>query len=360
MGQTSYSAVTTVIGDIVASTLPDTRQEIVDNIHKKNVYLAKMMMNGRKRTFDGGFQINRSVEYAKNGTTNSFTGWDVNPIIPQETVTDTIWTPKNYSANWAVSWEEERQNAGSKTKIRDVVQQKKTSMERSFSEDLTEDILNPASFTAVGNGGKDITPLTMLASLSSSLTVGSIAESSNSWWANQRKQSSSANTTTINGSKFLKECRNLYNTCGKFGDGFPNFGIGTQEFLENYESVLDTKVRYGSTEMANLGFTTIMLKGMELAWDQRVPKNTANSNTFLAYNTASAHEEVCFFLNTDYLYFLVDSGADFVMTPAVSHQPGGQFGTSGAILARMEHICTNRRAQGVFYGLSDGYITLGA
>lgn len=357
MPQTSIS---TVIGDVVASTLPDSRQEIVDNIHKKNVYLAKMMLSGRKRTFDGGYQINRTVEYALNNTTNSFSGWDVNPIIPQETITDSVWTPKNYSANWAVSWEEERQNAGSKTKIRDVVQQKKISMERSFSEDLTEDILNPASFTAVGNGGKDITPLPMLVSLATNLTVGSISESSNSWWSNQKKQSVSKNNTATNGSVFLKECRNLYNNCGKFGDGFPNFGVGTQEFTENYESVLDAKVRYGSTEMASLGFTTIMLKGMELAWDQRVPKNAQNASTFLAYNTGAAKEEVCFFLNTDYLYFLVDSGADFVMTPAVSHQPGGQFGTSGAILARMEHICTNRRAQGVFYGLSDGYITLGA
>lgn len=354
MGQTS---VTTTIGDIVASTLPNVRQEIVDNIHKKNVYLAKLMSKGKKRTFDGGYQINRTVEYAANNTTRSFSGWDVNPIVPQESITDTIWTPKNYSANWAVSWEEERQNSGSKSKIRDVVTQKKTSMERSFSEDINGDILDPASFTAVGNGGKDLTPLSMLVSLSASLTVGSVAEASNSWWANGRKKSASAAATSTPGSTFLKELRNAYNLGGKYGDGFPDFGIATQLAYELYESILDNKVRYGNTEMASLGFDTVYLKNMELAWDQRTPGTTANGAAFASYSTTPA-EECIFMLNTDYLYLECDSGADFVMTPAVSHQPGGQFGTSGAILARMEHICTNRRAQVCYYGLDESAVTL--
>jgi hypothetical protein len=355
MGQTS---VTTVIGDIVASTLPNVRQEIVDNIHKQNVYLSKMLINKRKKTFDGGADIRRTVEYALNTTTNSFTGWDTLPIVPQETLTDSIWTPKNYSANWAVSWEEERKNSGSRTKIRDIVEQKKGSMERSFSEDLTADILNPASFTAVGNGGKDITPLSMLVSLSTSLTVGSIAESSNSWWANQRKKSVSASNTPTAGSVVLKEMRNAYNLTGKYGDGFTDFGLCTQLAYELYESILDNKVRYGSTQMATLGFDTVMLKNCELAWDQRTPGTTANGAAYCAFDSGSYAEETIFFLNTKYLYLMVDSGADFVMTPAVSHQPGGQFGTSGAILARLEQICTNRRAQCIYYGLDESAVTL--
>jgi hypothetical protein len=357
MGQTSYSAVTTVIGDVVASTLPNVRKEIVDNIFKGRPYLAKMLSKGRKKADQGGFQINRTVQNATNGTTTSFDGWQQVPIVPQEGLTDTIWSWKNYAGNWAVAWTEERANSGSKQKIRDIAEAKKNQLESSFSEDINSDLLNPASFTAVGNSGKDLTPLTMLVSRSA-LTVGSIAESSNSWWANQRLKSISSNNTATAGSAHMKQMRNFYNTCGKNGDGFPDLLLGSQASYELYESILDSKVRYGSTEMANLGFETVMFKGAEFMWDQILPGSSANSAATVAYDSGSYAEENIFFLNTKYLYFTVDSGADFITTPAVKHDANGQYGTSGSMLARLEHICTCRRAQGALYGINDETITL--
>ena len=355
MGQTSY---TQTVGDLVASTLQNTRQEVVDNIFRKSAYLAKMAAAGRKKTDEGGTKLVRSVEYARNGTVQSFQGYDQVPIVPQETVTDTLWDWKEYAGNWTVSRRESRINAGSKTRIRDLAAQKKSSLERSFNETINEDILNPASFTAAGNGGKDLTPLSMLVSLSTSLTVGSIAESSNSWWGNQRLQSVQTNGGTQNGSAVLKDMRGFYNDCGKHNDGFPDFGIWGKLAVEAYESILDTKVRYGSTEMANMGFETVYLKGMEIAWDQIVPRTSNNGAALVAYNDGTADEECCFFLNTDYIYLIVDSGTDFVFTPAVNHEANGQYATSGSLLFMGEHICTNRRAQGLYYGFETVGIAL--
>jgi hypothetical protein len=357
MGQTSYSAVTTVIGDVVASTLPNVRKEIVDNIFKGRPYLAKMLSKGRKKSDQGGFQINRTVQNATNGTTTSFDGWQQVPIVPQEGLTDSIWSWKNYAGNWAVAWTEERANSGSKTKIRDIAEAKKNQLESSFSEDINSDVLNPASFTAVGNSGKDLTSLPMLVSRSA-ITVGSIAESSNSWWANQRAVSTSTSAAAIAGSKHMKEMRNLYNNCGKNGDGFPDLLLGTQASYELYESILDSKVRYGSTEMANLGFETVMFKGAEFMWDQLVPRTPAGGASVVAYDAGTAAEEIIYFLNTKYLYFIVDSGADFITTPAVKHDANGQYGTSGSMLARLEHLVTNRRAQGAMFGIDESAITL--
>lgn len=355
MGQLSY---TQTVGDLVASTLYNTRQEVVDNIFRKSAYLAKMMAAGRKKTDAGGTKIHRSVEYAKNGTVTSFNGYDVVPVTPQETVTDTQWDWKEYAGNWVISRREERINAGSKTKIRDLAAQKKSSLERSFNEKLNENLLNPASFTAAGNGGKDLTPLSVLVSLSSSLTVGGLAESSNSWWANQRRQSIQTNGGTQNGSAVLQDLRSFYNDCGKHNDGFPDFGLWGKLAVECYESILDGKVRYGSTEMASMGFDTVYLKGMEIAWDQIVPRTSNNGAALVAYDAGAADEECCFFLNTDYLYLIVDSGTDFVFTPAVNHEPGGQYATSGSLLFMGEHICTNRRAQGLYYGFETVGVTL--
>jgi hypothetical protein len=357
MGQTSYSAVTTVIGDVVASTLPNVRKEIVDNIFKGRPYLAKMLSKGRKKSDQGGFQINRTLQYATNGTVTSFDGWQQVPIVPQEGLTDAIYSWKNYAGNWAVAWTEERANSGSKTKIRDIAEAKKTQLESSFSEDLNSDCLNPASFTAVGNSGKDLTSLPMLVSRSA-LTVGSISESANPWWTPQRKVSNSTSNNATAGSIHLKEMRHLYNDCGKNGDGFPDLLLGTQASYELYESILDSKVRYGSTEMANLGFESVMFKGAEFMWDQLVPRTPAGGGSVVAYDAGSAAEEIIYFLNTKYLYFIVDSGADFITTPAVKHDANGQYGTSGSMLARLEHLVTNRRAQGAMFGIDESAITL--
>lgn len=353
----SQQTATYTIGDLVASTLINSRQEVVDHIFKKSAYLAKMMIAGKKVTDEGGHKINRSVEYGKNNTFQSFQGYDVVPIVPQETVTDTQWDWKEYAGNWVISRREERINYGSRTKVRDLARQKKSSLERSANEDLNGHLLNPASFVAAGNNGKDLTPLSMLVSLSA-LTVGGIAESSNSWWANQRKKAGSSNNTAQNGSAFLQELRSFLNTCGQHNDGPPNFGIWGKELAETYESVLDTKVRYGSTEMANLGFSTVMLKNMEIAWDQIVPGTSANGAALVAYDSGSKAEEVGYFLNTDYLYLVCDSGTDFVFTKPVNHEPGGQYATSGSLLFMGEHVCTNRRAQGIYYGADVSAIAL--
>jgi len=168
----------------------------------------------------------------------------------------------------------------------------------------------------------------------------------------------SSNNTATAGSAHLKQMRNFYNTCGKNGDGFPDLLLGGQEAYELYESILDSKVRYGSTEMANLGFETVMFKGAEFCWDQKVPGSSANSAATVAYDSGSYAEENMFFLNTKYLYFTVDRGADFVTTPAVKHEQGGQYGTSGSMLARLEHMVTNRRSLGFFHGIDVSAVTL--
>lgn len=352
MGQTANNQ---TVGDLVASTLQNVRQEVVDNIFRKSAYLAKLMLAGRKKADEGGTKIVRSVEYGTNGTVQSFQGYDQVPIVPQETVTDTIWDWKEYAGNWTVSRREQRLNTG-KAKVRSLVEQKKGSLEKSFNQKLNEHLLNPASFTSVGNGGKDLTSLAMLVS-TASLTVGTVAESSNSWWANQRGTSVSVSAAATAGSAHLRELRSFYNTCGQNNDGFPNFGMWTKAAAETYESILDAKVRYGSTEMANLGFATVMLKGMEVAWDQLVPHTAAATTTVSPY-TAAEGEELLYFLNTDFLYLIVDTGTDFVMTDAVNHEAGGQYASSGSTLFMGEHICTNRRAQGVFRGVDVSAITL--
>ena len=358
MAVTSY---TQSVGDLVSSTLQNTKSKVVDNIFKKSWYLSNL--EGRKEMEEGGIRIDRSIEYGTNGTFQSYYGYDMVPIVPQETVTDTIWTWKELQANWVISRRELRQNTG-KAKIRSLIETKKKSMERSFREGMNTQLLNPSTFTGgdtTGNSSKDLMPLCALVS-TTAMTVGKISESTSSYWANQRLKSASANQTTTNGSTFVNECRSFSNTCGQNSDGFPNLGVWDKRMYEAFVAVLDTKVRYSSTDTARNGFRSVMCENMEVYWDQIVPRVTsaADPTTLIAYTntTLTTSESIGYFLNTDFIYLIVDSGTDFVMTPAVEHQAAGQQATSGAMLFMGEHICTNRRAQGVLYGVATNKLTL--
>lgn len=349
MAQLSY---TQQVGDFVSSTLANTSSKVADNIFKKSWYLSKI--NETKETEAGGTRIDRAIEYGTNGTFQSFYGYDPVPIVPQETITDTQWTWKELKANWVISRREATLNKG-KAKVRKLAEDKQKSMTRSFREGMNTQLLNPSSFTSVGNGGKDLTPLSMLVS-TTALTVGGISESTSAYWAPQRKKSASANSTAMTGSAWKNELVSFSNTCGQNSDGFPNLGVFSKTSYELYVAILANQIRYTSVESAKNGFRSVMLENMEVFWDQIVPRVTANTTTVVSYATAG--EDVNYFLNTDFLKLVVEESTDMVMTPAVSHQVQGQEATSGAMLWMGEHICTNRRAQGVHYGTAPASVTI--
>ena len=343
---------TQTVGDFISSTLQNTSEKISDNIGKKVWYLSKIMEKKEKE--DGGNTIRRTIEYALNSTFQSYYGYDMVPIVAQETTTDTDWTWKELKANWVLSRREAELNRG-KTKVRRLVGVKERSVTRAMREGMNGQLLNPTSFTSVGNSSKDLTPLSMLVS-TAALTVGGISESTYAYWANQREAADSTNSTAQTGSAFVNELRSFSNTCGQNSDGFPDLGVWSKRTYERYVAVLDNKVRYSNVDSAKNGFRSVMCENMEVYWDQIVPHVTANTSTLIAYTAGG--EDVNYFLNTEFLYMVVHSGTDMVQTPAVSHQVNGQEATSGAMLFMGEHVCTNRRAQGVLYGVAPASITI--
>jgi hypothetical protein len=352
MSQTSQ---TTVFNDLLSSTINDHRPQIADNIFKKNAFWAKMQLNGRKETITGGAKIQRAVEYATNSTVQSFNGYDVVPIVPQEIMTDCFWSWKECAGNVVVSRRDQQINSG-KNAIRSMIKSRIGNLERSFGQKLNEWVLAPtgASLTA-GNGGKDLTPLTEIITLAAS-TVGEIDGTTSTWWDNQRQKSGSSNGTPWTYTQFKNELRSFIKTCSKHNDGKSDLILTSQAGFDKYEESMEGQIRYGSEEMRSLGFDTVSLAGSELAWDQIVPGTTANGAAY-ALSSSTPAEENFFFLNTDFLTLVVDSGSDMVTTPFVDHQAGGQFAQSMSMLFMGELTCTNRRTQGVLYGVDVSAIT---
>jgi len=204
-----------------------------------------------------------------------------------------------------------------------------------------------------GNSGKDLNPLTVLVSNSANQVHG-IAESSYSWWAPKRQNSGSIGATPWTYAKFKNELRNFYNDCSKHEGSRPNFILTSQEVQEKYEESLENQVRYGSTEMANLGFETVMLRGAQIAWDEICPRQLDGGSTIVAHDAALADEHVAYFLNTDFIKLVVDSQSDLVNRPFMDSVD--QTAKSALVIFMGQLLVTNRRTQGILAAITPSAI----
>jgi len=82
-------------------------------------------------------------------------------------------------------------------------------------------------------------------------------------------------------------------------------------------------------------------------WDEIVPGTTNDGAAYAAFDTAD--EQCMFFLNSDFISLVVDSQTDMVNRPFM--ESDNQTAKSALVLFMAELLCTNRRKQGVFYGL---------
>lgn len=357
MSFTPPGTVTTNFDSLVTLTLNNTRKERYDNIFRKSVFWAWMHAQGRKELYDGGVKIQRSLEYATNGTVKSVEGYDPADLTPQETLTALTDDMREIVGSVVISRREEVQNKG-RAQIANLLTSKIENLDRSFAEKMNEMLLAPTgSLLVAGNSGKDLNPLPVVIPLSAN-TLHNISGSTNTWWDNKRKTSASSNNTTLTLSNFKNELRSFYNTCSRHNGGRPDMVLTSQGVYEKYEQSLEGQVRYGQTELANLGFDTVMLYRAQVAWDQIVPRQTNNASTIVLHSTATSddsHEHLAYFINSDYLRLLVESTSDMVNRPFMTSID--QLAKSALVIFMGQLVCTNRRTQGVLQGLDVASIT---
>jgi len=332
--------------DIFSTSLNAARPVLYDNIFKKSAFWAKMHMANRKVMEDGGRQIQRDIEYAVNGTVAWYTNYDELNLTPQQTMTAAVDDWRECAGSVTISRLEERQNSAAH-QIISVLNSRMGNLARSINEFLNGSLLAPTG-TGLTAGTNAMNPLTALVTIDGTGTVHGINAATKTWWKNSFQKSVSSSNTATTLVAYKRELRNFYNDCGKHNDGFPNLALFGQESYEKYEEALEGQVRYGSTEMANLGFETLALKGAEAMWDQITPGTTANGAAYALASSTPA-EECVFFLNTDYISLVVDSQTDLVNRPF--RESYNQTAKSAQVLFMGNLLVTNRRAQGVLFGV---------
>jgi hypothetical protein len=357
IGGTAPSQNTINYDSLLSTTLMAYRNTLVDNIFKDSAFLAALRKYDGIDYQDGGERIQIPLMYETNSTVKSYSGYETLNTQPQDGITSAFYPWCEIAGTISISRKEERQNSGEAALMKLLekkIMQAEMSIKEAVNSQLVTGTVSSSSTFVPGNSSKDLFPLGyFLRRLCatdpvSGGNVGNIAAATYSWW---RARAAIMSTTAETGNAFgltvttyagLKVgLKRMYNYCSKGADGSgPNLIVADQTTYETYENAMDTQVRYLDTELADLGFDNIRLKGATMIWDEAVPD--------IYTGTAALTVGSCFFLNTKFYKLVIDSSTDFVTTPFI--EPENQTAKTAKILFMGNATISNPRKCGVTYG----------
>uniref|UniRef100_A0A6M3L693 Putative capsid protein n=1 Tax=viral metagenome TaxID=1070528 RepID=A0A6M3L693_9ZZZZ len=358
---------------VMTLCLEHIRPGLFDSVFSSNAFLSAMYGRyGRKKAsgkgikiVNGGERIRVSLMYEKNSTAKSYSGYDVLDVTPQDGITAAFYQWKQLAVSIAISGLDMTKNKGP-TKVRDLLNDKVEQAKMSLYQEINWELMGKTVAGGVWSAGKgmsdgsDLDPLWVFLpkDCSSSVEVGNINQSTYSWWR-PRIVDGSSDTLVDNGvqprsinctswARLWAAMRYTYNRCGIGAGGNPDFILTDQLTYEGYEAGLDSRSRINDSTKGpvSVGFDSVRFKGADMVWEEFVP----DIDTGVNYDSASWATGTMAFLNTDFMEICVAEGADFVPGPFV--KPADQDAKVSQILTTMALTCSNRRKQGLLYGIT--------
>jgi len=344
---------------LLSTTLMAYRPTMVDNIFKSSAFLAALRKYGGVDYQNGGERIQIPLMYEESSTVKSYQGYETLDTTPQDGITSAFYPWCEIGGTISISRKEERQNSGEAALLKLLetkTMQGEMSMKSQVNSQLIRGTVNTATFVP-GNSTKDLFPLGYFLCKDNNTdplaggNMGNISRSSYSWWRHRTAVADSSSKDTGNDFALSIDAytsmkvglKRMYNYCSRGADGSgPNICVMDQTTYETYENAMDQQVRYYDTDLADMGFDTIRLKGANCIWDELVP-DIDNGTAALTAGTA-------FFLNTKFYKLVIDSQTDFITTPFV--EPENQTARTAKMLFMGNATLSNPRKCGVVYALS--------
>lgn len=368
VGATNAPSTNTVYYDSLLSTTLNAYVAggtMFDQIFKDNAFLTYLRKTEAVKKQNGGERIALPLMYGKNNTVKSYSGEETLDTTIQDGMTTAFFEWRELGGTISITRKEERQNSG-ESRLIGLLESKIKQAEMSMREELNRQIvygtISSATFVP-GNSGKDLNPLGwFLRKLNATDpttggNVGNIAGATYDWWRHKTAVLDSASTDA--GNSFAQNITTyaglkaalyrMYNFCGRGSGGFPNAVLTDQVTFEQYNNALDSQVRYLDTDMANMGFDTVKLRGATVMWDEQVPDIDAG----LAPGAAN-FKGTAFFINTKFFHLVIDSETDIVTTPFI--EPEAQTVKTAKILFMGNTAVSNMRKHGVVYAISQSIV----
>jgi hypothetical protein len=344
------TSLTRVYDSVLTTTLDMIRPVIEDQISTgtKLLYFYRKQGNW-KGVGAGGAKLAVPLMY-QLVSADSYSGYSTLDVTPFEGATDGFWDWRQGASHVTVSGLEEFQNRDAEgVRVLDLLKlrtkQALLGLEDLFGRAMlqgqgkNDGVSITTAYTSPLNGSVFLDPLPLLVKYdpTTSTTVGSINQSTNTWWQNQKK--TSAATTFL---LFLKELRNLYTQCSRGPGGSPDFHVAELATFDIYETALATSHRNPDYQKADIPFESVLFKGKPVVADEFTPDVSNNSTTITNGSW--------YMLNSQFLGVTFDNEHNFSPGPFVT--PENQDAKTAQILWYGAHWCSNRRKQGVMGNIS--------
>jgi hypothetical protein len=293
-----------------SSTIRNYRKKLIENLLGQQALFWQLNQRGFVQEDKGGRSIVTPLMYGENSTVQSYAGWDLLDVTPQEGMTSAEFDWKFIAGTVTISGEEEFKNSGDKNKIFNLLESKIRQLELSMQLEMNKQLFADGS----GNGYKDITGLAAAVEDGATWsTYGGIDRNvaANSWWRNKyieydtfmgsakKFHDAYSVSSSIGG---IAAMRNLYNSC-TIGNSSPTLIVTTQDIYEAYEADAEgKKQRVTDTKMYDAGFQNLVFKGTPMIFDEDMD------------------DEGVLMLNAEYLKFVIGKGRNFTTTPFVKPQ----------------------------------------
>lgn len=309
---------------LVATTLKNYRPQLADNITSHQALFFLLKEKGFFETKDGGESIVEPLLHEENSTVGSYRGYDIIDISPQEGISAAEYDWKQIAGTVSISGREEFQNSGSKQKVIDLLRGKVRQLEITMENEVNRQLFADGT----GNSGKDITGLNLAVENGSAWsTYGGIDSSlaANAFWRNTWVDQA--------GGLALPQMRTVFNSSSR-GNSHPMLMITTQSIFEGYETLVlaNNDITRTDSKLGDAGFQNLLFKGVPMVFDSDCPAG------------------VMFFLNPDFMRFVIGRGRDFVTTPMV--KPDDQDSKLSQILLYCNLTINNRERQGRLDGIT--------
>ncbi|KKN52582.1 hypothetical protein LCGC14_0611340 [marine sediment metagenome] len=287
---------TETLDDLYITTFQEMRKEIVDNIFAATpFYFWLMKKGGVKEDSSGGKWLGVPLLIAKNDTVGPYQKGGTFSVTRTDKL-DLARYDWKYMGGSLIRYKTEELTNRGKAKIIDRMLHEIDTLKLSLIDYIETTLFSDGS----GNSGLDFNGLDIIcdedptsAVTSPQVEVGGIAQASNSFWRNAYRQMDSDGTVIE--LHMMKSWKYVQRACTN-GMDKPDIMVTTDEILDFYEDeCLEMKV-IENKDLGDAGFRNLTWRGTPII------------------DSPSCKSGSTYFLNTRYLNWIAQAGANFEMT----------------------------------------------
>lgn len=258
---------------------------LVDNVYRSNLLTFRLLARNKKKV-QGGLQIEVPLMFSKFTAGGPYQGFDLLDIVPQDTVKNGAWDWKQYYSAVVVD---------GLTLIKANSPEAVVDFLSALFEQAQHDLIDKIGDGVWSNGSnaKAIDGVTGAVDDGTVLaTYAGLARASNTWWR--------ANVDSATATLTLSAMQTMFGNCTE-GGRHPTLIVTTQANYNRYVGLNVSGQAFPSQpggqdeQLASAGFTNLLFNNVPVTVDSKVPANHL------------------FFLNEDYISFVVSDQADFTM-----------------------------------------------